>query len=86
LNGEFIYRVKKNIEQGYSYTALIRVKYGKNQSYMVGANIGFKYDDDDNKNNLIALLVNTRDNLQVFFDETRSGQKLAKYDMQIDYF
>lgn len=47
---------------------------------MAGANFGFKYDDDhnNNKDNLLALVENTRHNLNIYFATTVLGQNLIK--------
>lgn len=53
---------------------------------MAGSNFGLKYDDDDNKDNLIALLVNRRENLKTFFDSVVSGQNMIKNNVPLDYY
>lgn len=86
LNGELLSFVKQTIESGYCYLAIIRVKYGENQYYTAGNSFGFKYDDENNEDNLIALFINICDNLKEFFKVTVSGRTLIEDDEEIDYF
>lgn len=53
---------------------------------MAGTNFGFKYHDEDNEENLIALLVKTRDNLNMFFNITVSGQNILRNNKNIHYY
>lgn len=64
FSANVINSVKDKIEKGYIYTAIIRVKYGINQYYMVSCNFGFKYDDyNDYSKNLNVLFDDISENL-----------------------
>jgi hypothetical protein len=42
LTEKVIYLVKDKIEEGYSYIAILRVRYSYDQYYVAGNNFGFK--------------------------------------------
>ena len=82
LSGNVINLVQDKIQQGYCYIVIIRVKYGSDMYYMAGKNFAFKFDDEDNSNNLIAFYENIYTNIQTFFNKTESGQELCKEDIE----
>lgn len=67
FNKQVIDLVKNKIEQGYSYVAIIRVKYGKIEYYIVASSFSFKYDYWGNSINSDRLYTDIEKKSRKFF-------------------